>query len=76
MCEGQGLWVLQFPGVGTLHYTKELALLLTTAVCEDGGPEAPDAEDNSCGKEHGAQVDESHYKGITETVVGQVHVRS
>lgn len=56
--------------------TKELALLLTTAVCEDGGPEAPDTEENSCGKEHGAQVDKSHKKGITETVVGQVHVRS
>lgn len=62
--------------LGLGPYTKELALLLTTAVCEDGGPEAPDTEENSCGKDHGAQVGESHNKGITETVVVQVHVRS
>lgn len=54
--------------------TKKLALLLTAVVRDDCGPEAQDRENKRCDKQHGDQVNHSHNKGITETVVGWLHV--
>lgn len=55
--------------------TKGLALLLNAVVYEDSGPGAQHTEDKRRGKYREAQVDESHNKRITETIVGLVHVR-